>query len=239
MRHQAVMGVVAVACVAVVSAPMIVAHPGGHHRSQQSQPHNGRLTGVDYSDDASEAMVYAAVYAGSAFGMDAGALVQPSGPPPSDGEQGPYSPFVPINPPSVGPARGSLQKIGAPQQAPPEAPPPADPPQEAHAASSGLIQAIVEPEPPPPEPVVLPPEPTITPDPPPPPVVIETPTPVVDVPPPAPPPPPAPVVQALAAPPPPTAVPEPGVWAMLLLGLGFVGAALRRGRRMAGRPANC
>ena len=35
MRHNAVMGVVAVACAAVVSAPLLVGHNGGHHRGEK------------------------------------------------------------------------------------------------------------------------------------------------------------------------------------------------------------
>jgi hypothetical protein len=216
---------------------MIVAHPS-HNRSQQSRPHNGRLTGIDYTQDAIEAKIYVAMVARSAFGLDSGALATPSAPPPAS-EPEPYSPFVPINPPSSGPGRGGLQRINAPE-APAETPPAAAP-QSARASSTGLIPAVETPVTPPvPEPVVLPPAPTIVPDPPAPeplapePVVVVTQVVVVDTQArPSPPPPPAPVVAAqLAAAP--TAVPEPGVWLMLVLGVGFVGAALRRRRRVVG-----
>lgn len=237
MRHQAVMGVVAVACVAVVSAPMIVARGGGHHRGGRPAERHQYLAGVDFTQDPAVAAAEAAVGRLMLARLDSGALLLPKAPPePSD--DGVYSPFIGLVPPGFGLGGGGLQQPTAPQQASPQEPP-WTPMQDAHARSRGLMAAVgaETPEPPPelPPPPVLPPEPTVVPDPPVPPVIVVVETPPVEPPPPGPPPEirPVPVVLTQNATPPVTvaAVPEPGTWAMLVLGFGALGAAIRRRRR--------
>lgn len=233
MRHQAVMGVVAVACVAVVSAPMLGARGGVHHRGGRPADRHQYLAGVDFTADPMVAETATAAAALSRAFTDSGALIFPKGPPAAS-DDGVYSPFIGLNPPSLGPLRTALRQLTSFDRAPPEAPLPAPPAPPAQ--TRGLVQAIGEetPVPPPPEPPVTPP------DDPPPPVIVVTPvtpvTPIETVTPPAPPapqdqPPPAPVV--LVQTPtvaPPAAIPEPGTWAMLLLGFAAVGAAIRRRR---------
>ena len=226
------MGVVAVACVAVVSAPMLAARGGVHHRGGRPAERHLYLAGVDFTADP-VAFEEAATAALSKAFTESGALVFPKGPP-TTSDDGTFSPFIGINPPSFGlMGGGALQRLASLEQGPPPQPPMpgVSPP----AQSRGLIQAIGEetaqPPVPPPEP------PAVVPDPPTPVVVVITPAtlePPVQ-PPPAPPPrdppPSAPVViaQALAAAPP-AAIPEPGTWAMLVLGFSAIGAAIRRRR---------
>jgi len=228
------MGVVAVACVAVVSAPMLTARGGAHHRGGRPAERHLYMAGVDFTADPAALDEVVAAALSGAF-ADPGALVLPKGPP-TTSDDGIYSPFVAINPPSLGPMRGLLRRLASLEQGPPaEAPMPA---LATEPQSRGLIQAVGAETPPVPA-TPPPPEPPVVPDDPPPPVIIVTPvTPVVEtvtprppVPPPADPPPPAPVVvvQALAVPP--AAIPEPGTWAMLLLGFGAIGASIRARRR--------
>lgn len=227
------MGVVAVACVAVVSAPMLAARGGVHHRGGRPAERHQYLSGVDFSQDP---VVTEAGGGGLMMlaRLDTGALAIPKGPPASS-DDGVFSPFIGIVPPSVGPARGGLKQLTELPQGPNEAP--LAPPQTPHAESRGLIPAVASPETPPdlPPPPILPPDPIVIPDPPPPPVVVVVVTPPVEPPGPPPPetrPPPVVVTQALAVPAAViAAVPEPGTWAMLVLGFGAIGAALRRRRR--------
>ena len=230
------MGVVAVACVAVVSAPMIAARGGGHHRGGRPAERHQYLAGVDFTQDAAIATADAVVGRLMLARLE-GALITPKDPPGAS-DEGAFSPFIAMVPPGFGVGRGGLQQPTGPQHAPtPEAP--FAPVQSAHATSSGLVAAVSPetPETPPelPPPPVLPPEPTVVPDPPAPPVIVVVETPRVEPPTPPTPPPearPAPVVltqsvPALAA----VAVPEPGTWVMLVLGFGAIGAAVRRRRR--------
>ena len=237
MRHQAVMGVVAVACVAVVSAPMLGARSGVHHRGGPRAERHQYLSGIDFTQDPAVAEIAAGGMMMMAR-LQTGALAKPEAPPKSS-EDSDFSPFVGIVPPALGGGPGGLQQPNGPQAT--EETPSTPPSQPMH--YSGFVQAIGEPTPPevtPPEvtpPPVLPPEPTIVPDPPPPPVVavlLVEPPPAL---PPAPPPPPesrpAPLVvtPTLLAPAAQAVVPEPATWLMLVLGFGAIGSALRRHRR--------
>lgn len=228
------MGVVAVACVAVVSAPMLGARGGVHHRGGRPAERHQYLSGIDFSQDATVAEAMGSAGIIMLAHLDTGALAGPKAPPESS-DEGSFSPFIAIVPPSFGPGRG-LQQPTAPQQTPPETPPIR--PLEAHAASAGLTPAVAEETPPDVPPPVLPPEPVVVPEPPVPPV---PPIVVVETPPPAPPGPPPPpenrpqpvvVTQTLTAPIVAAVVPEPATWAMLVLGFGAIGAAIRRRRRM-------
>lgn len=240
MRHQAVMGVVAVACVAVVSAPMIAARGGGHHRGGRPAERHQYLAGVDFSQDPAVAGPGAVVGRLMLARLDSGGLLTPKGPPEAS-DEGDFSPFIAMIPPGLGFGRGGLQQPTGPQsQSTHDAPLAAV--RDAHAQSMGLTPAVVAqtPEPPPDvPPPVLPPEPTIVPDPPTPPVIVVVEVPPVIQPPPAPPPEtrPTPLIQSVAAPSvvgAVAAIPEPETWAMLLLGFGAIGAAIRRRR---GQPA--
>jgi hypothetical protein len=228
MRHQAVMGVVAVACVAVVSAPMLGARGGVHHRGGRPAERHQYLAGVDFTADPVAAAAAAAL--ARPF-VDTGALMLPDAPPTTPDDGG-YSPFIGITPPSFGPLRAALRQPPSLDRAPPEAPPgPTAPP----AQTRGLIQAIGEETPETPDPPVPPPEPPVTTPDDPPPVIVVTPvtpvTPVETVTPPPQEPPPAPVLLVQAPPvATPTAIPEPQTWVMLLLGFAAVGATIRRRR---------
>lgn len=232
------MGVVAVACVAVVSAPMIAARGGGHHRGGRPAERHQYLAGVDFTQDPAVAAAEAAVGRLMLASLDSGALLSPKGPP-EDSDDGGFSPFIAMIPPRLGFGGGGLQQPTGPQHAPTHETPLAAV-RDAHAQSAGLTPAIAAetPETPPDvPPPVLPPEPTVVPDPPPPPVIVVVETPPVEPPspPPAPPPEtrPAPVVltQNLIPPAAVAAIPEPGTWAMLVVGFGAIGAAIRRRRR--------
>jgi len=235
------MGVVAVACVAVVSAPMIAARGGGHHRGGRPADRHQYLAGVDFTQD--QAIETAGVVGRLMLArLDSGPLLTPK-PPPKDSEESDFSPFIAIVPPGLGFGRGGLQQPTGPQQTPPQDAP-ATRVQDAHGQSAGLAPATVveTPETPPDvPPTVLPPEPTVVPDPPAqPPVVVVVETPPVVQPPPTPLPEtrPAPVVLTQSVPVAAVvaAIPEPGTWAMLVLGFGAIGAAIRA-RRRRGRPA--
>jgi hypothetical protein len=215
---------------------MLAGRGGVHHRGGRSAERHQYLAGVDFTADPAAFEEVAAAALSRAF-VESAALVFPKDPP-TTSDDGIYSPFIGINPPSLGPMGGFARQIAALEQGPPEAP---APPPSAPVQSRGLIQAVGEDKPEPPEPPPEPPPaPPVVPDDPPPPVVVvivdTPPPPPPPVPPPADPPRPAPVVivQTLAATPP-AAIPEPGTWAMLLLGFGAIGAALRARRR--DRPA--
>ena len=166
--------------------------------------------------------------------LETGGLVKPKGPPaPSDDLV--FSPFIGMSPPSLL-GRGGLKQLTETPQTPTlEAP--FSP---ARGQPKGLIPAAAAEVPPDQPPPILPPEPTVIPDPPAPPIIVVVVTPTIESPPPGPSPPetrPAPAVAVaqnltvtgLAAPL--AAVPEPGTWAMLVLGFGAIGAAVRRRRR--------
>jgi hypothetical protein len=231
MRHNAVMGVVAVACAAVVSAPLLVGHTGGHHRGEKFAKRHQNMSGV-FAEDAEASDGAPPVVALILADLKPGDLTAPSGPADEEESDG-FSPFIGILPPLLGAGNASgLQQAPSP----PDTPDLPHLPQPMKLAFSGLGGGTVEEPVVTPDPPVTPEKPPVVPDPPVPP---ETPPPVVVVevvtpPPPRPPQPDPPVVpqivtQSLAAPP--AAVPEPGAWAMMILGLGAIGAAARRRRR--------
>jgi len=239
MRHQAVMGVVAVACVAVVSAPMLGARSGVHHRGGPRAERHQYLSGIDFTQDPAVAEAAAGGVMMMAR-LETGALAKPEGPPKSS-EDSDFSPFIGITPPALGGGPGGLQQPAGPQASQETPSTPTSQPMR----YSSLVQAIGEVTPPEVPPPVLPPEPTVVPDPPPPPEIVVVVAPQQQQPPPALPPPEGP-----PAPPPPeerlapllvtpglvtptlfAVVPEPATWLMLVLGFGAIGSALRRHRR--------
>ena len=213
---------------------MLGARGGVHHRGGRPAERHQYLSGVDFTADPVTTEAAAAVALSRAF-ADSGPLIFPKGPP-TTSDDGVYSPFIGINPPSLSPLRTALRQLASLDRATPEAPMPGAA-AAAPAQTRGLVPAIGEETPDPPVP---PPEPPVTTpdDPPPPPVIVVTPvTPVEPVTPPPPPPephdPPPPAPTFIAQTPvvtPPAAIPEPQTWAMLLLGFGVVGAAIRRRR---------
>jgi hypothetical protein len=218
---------------------MITARGGGHHRGGRPAERHLYLAGVDFSQDPAVAGPGAVVGRLMLARLESGGLLTPKGPP-GDSDDGGFSPFIAMIPPGLGFGRGGLQQPTGPQTQSAQDTPLAA----ARAQATGLTPAVAAetPETPPDvPPPVLPPEPTIVPDPPAPPVIVVVEIPPVVQPPPAPPPPetrPTPLIQSVAAPAVVAAVaaiPEPGTWAMLLLGFGAVGAAIRNRRR--GQPA--
>jgi hypothetical protein len=235
MRHNAVMGVVAVACAAVVSAPLLVGHNGGHHRGEKYAKRHQNLAGV-FAGDGDEAAP--PIIALALADLKTGDLAVPTGPAEEE-EDNDFSPFIGLLPPLMG--AGYAAGL---QQAPPSPPQTPDPPhwpQPMRLAMSGLgggaAAPVVPPvTPDPTDPPVTQDPPPVIPDPPlpppvPPVVVVEV---VTTPPPPGPPQPDPPVVprivtQNLVTPP--AAVPEPSAWVMMILGLGAIGAVARRRRR--------
>jgi len=235
MRHNAVMGVVAVACAAVVSAPLLVGHNGGHHRGEKYAKRHQNLAGV-FAGDGDEGAP--PIIALALADLKTGDLAVPTGPAEEE-EDNDFSPFIGLLPPLMG--AGYAAGL---QQAPPSPPQTPDPPhwpQPMRLAMSGLgggaAAPVVPPvTPDPTDPPVTQDPPPVIPDPPlpppvPPVVVVEV---VTTPPPPGPPQPDPPVVprivtQNLVTPP--AAVPEPSAWVMMILGLGAIGAVARRRRR--------
>ena len=257
MRHNAVMGVIAIAsCVAVVSSTMVGPMTRLRHHTSKMYSHNRRiLTGVVtgyIGGDSEVATVVAPLSSPRAQLLladfaekadDTSGEPSPSSPPP-----GPSFEFSPGSGTGGSGPGGAAPGVSSP--ATPAATPPIPPPSPflpgTPAAPSLVTGGLVtppapvttpSPPPPPPPPPVTPVEPPVTPDPPP--VVIPVVEPIVVSPPPSPitepsPPPPAPPV---SPPPPPVitpvrAVPEPATWISMLAGFALAGGALRR-RRLA------
>jgi len=236
MRHNAVMGVVAVACAAVVSAPLLVGHNGGHHRGEKYAKRHQNLAGV-FAGDGDEGAP--PIIALALADLKTGDLAVPTGPAEEE-EDNDFSPFIGLLPPLMG--AGYAAGLQQAPSSPPQTPDPPHWPQPMRLAMSGLggggASAPVVPPvtPDPTDPPVTQDPPPVIPDPPlpppvPPVVVVE----VVTTPPPQGPPQPDPpvvpriVTQNLVTPP--AAVPEPSAWVMMILGLGAIGAVARRRRR--------
>jgi hypothetical protein len=230
------MGVVAVACVAVMNGqalgPMGRLH---HHKSDRAVPHNRRVAGMDFVDEETLSGTPGLTFSNAQLGL-AGLLKFPKFAADASDDGG--------DPPAAGPNIGfgrpvsGAGVIARPQAAPtpppgkpPQDPPPPEPPQRPGAPPlAQWVDAAVTPD----NPV-----PPVTPDPPAPPVspvIVVTPV-VVITPPVSPPPPDLPLpelqVTRLAAAPPPAPIPEPATWMMMVLGFSAVAAALRRRRRGA------
>jgi hypothetical protein len=233
MRLNAIMAVVTVSCVvAVVAGPRIgPLNIHGHHGSRGGAASNNhwREIGMEYLSDEGGAPVVLSLT--SALGGAGRRLLtnysqQDDGAGPGD----PINPLGGMGRAFTGQSRFALANSATPPAksaaAPPAPPAPLSPPS-SPPANSGGIQSFVAPTDPPKPPPPGPPDPP-PPDPQGPPVIeppSNPPTPVVVVTQVTPPPP------ALRPPPAaPLALPEPTTWALMMLGLGAVGAALRRRR---------
>lgn len=238
MRHSAIMGVIAVACVvAVVDSAML--GPAGrlHHGLGKPGANHQRVLGMSFIDDnwADPPPVLLLAQ----LGLASGALARL---PKLASDTTADEPFAPPAPPTAfgAPAFGreaiAPPRAAAAPPAPPSPPaPPATPPEPPPKASPLTPISLLSPSKPEPPPPVVPDPPVTPPVTPTPPVVPEPPVivPVVFPPPPVSPPPPTlstpvPIVKA------PLPVPEPETWALMLLGCGAVASALRRRRRRAG-----
>lgn len=241
MRHNAVMGVVAVACAAVVSAPLLVGHNGGHHRGEKYAKRHQNLAGV-FAGDGEAADGAPPIVALVLADLKPGDLAAPTGPVDEDESDG-FSPFIGILPPLLGAGyAGGLQQAPSPPKTPdlPHLPQPMNLAFNGVGGGGGASAPVVPPVTPDPpltqDPPPVIPDPPVPPEPPPV-VVIEVATPP---PPPPPPPPPQPdppvalrITQSVVVAP--AAIPEPATWAMMILGLGAIGAAARRRQRDAGQ----
>jgi hypothetical protein len=254
------MGVVATACVAVVSAPVLGSMSRSHRHAERSFDHGRRLTsmnlfeaGVPWNNESIQ-VIESNLGTGPLVKLANYKVTGDKGDSPSIG-----------GPSLLGSLAGGLALTGPASAAEPAAkqqlldastpaPPLLEAPRQPLAQPAALIAASFSPQgapppvSPPPPPVLpgdggtTPPDPTppdpTPPDPTPPdtpPVVIppiDTPTPTD----------PEPLLTPIGGqdpPPPPltaSAAPEPTTWAMMLVGLGFIGAALRR-RAKAGLGA--
>ena len=236
MRHNAVMGVVAVACVAVINGqalgPMGRLH---HHKGERTVAHNQHVAGMGFLDDEVLSETPDLTFSNAQLGL-AGLLTFPkfTADAPDDGpEAPPLGANIGFGRPVSGlGAVARSQAASAPphdkprqDKAPQDPPPPEPPPKPASPPAAPWVEAALTPDKPVPPPV--PPVVVI------PPIVVVPP--IIVVPPPVSPPPPAPVLPvirlAAAAPAP---IPEPATWMMMLLGFSATAAALRRRRRSAG-----
>jgi hypothetical protein len=234
MRHNAVMGVVAVACVAVMNGQALGPMGRLHlHKGDRAGARNQHVAGMGFFDEEAPSGAPGLTFSNAQLGLARlltfpkfTADAAPDAPTPAPANMGfgrPASGVGPVSTPQAAPTPSPDK--------PPAGPPPPDPPRGAASPPAAQwLDAAVTPDKPVPPPV--------TPDPPP--VVVVTPvvviTPPVSPPPPDLPPPLSPVIRLAAAPPaPPAPIPEPATWMMMVLGFGAVAAALRRRRRGAGR----
>jgi hypothetical protein len=229
------MGVVAVACVAVMNGqalgPMGRLH---HHKGDRAAARNQHVAGMGFLDEevpsdapdltfSSAQLALAKFLTLPKFAADA----------PDDGPDTPPAANTGFGRPvsGLGAIAHSQPAPAPPQDKAPQDPPPPEPPRTpASTPAAPWVEASLTPDNP--VPPVTPPDP--------PPVVVITPivvvTPPVSPPPPDLPPPTLPVTRlAAAAPAAPAPIPEPATWMMLVLGFGAAGAALRRRRHGAGQ----
>ena len=250
MRHNALMGVIAIAsCGGVLTSTMLspvarIRHHGGDRSFSRSHSQSlAAAVAADYVGQDSEEALAVIPLSSPKVQLLLASFHEDSGSPP-DGS----SPFAPPSGPGLGGSfplngRGSSRSAdpAAPPGAPPVAPPAPDTPAPdtpapdtppalpvlTPAGGAFLPITLVTPPPPPPP---GPPPPDQPPPPPPspgPPVIliVEGPGPL-----PGPLPPPPPTIEGRAVPPTVTAVPEPASWLTLLMGFTAVAAALRRRR---------
>nr|MEA2799425.1 hypothetical protein [Phenylobacterium sp.] len=223
------MGVVAVACVAVMNGqalgPMGRLH---HHKSERTSAHSRHTAVMDFVDAEALPDTPDLTFSNARLGL-AGLLTFPkfTADAPDDGPNAPALANIGFGRPvsGVGAIASPQATPSPPQDKPPQDPPPPDPPSRlASPSGAQWLDAGLTPD----NPV-----PPVPPDPPVPPVIVVTP--VVVITPPVSPPPelPRPVlpVTRLAAAPPPAPIPEPATWTMMVLGFSAVAAALRRRRR--------
>jgi hypothetical protein len=234
------MGVVAVACVAVMNGqalgPMGRLH---HHKEDRASARNQHVAGMGFFDEEAPSGAPGLTFSNAQLGL-ARLLRFPkfAADEPDDGPDAPAPANIGFGRPASGVGVVSRQQAAStpspnkPQaDQPPQDQPPQDPPgRAASPLAPPWVDAALTPDKPAPPPV--------TPDPPP--VVVVTPvvviTPPVLPPPPDRPPPVSPAIRLAAAPPaPPAPVPEPATWMMMVLGFGAVAAALRRRRLGAGQ----
>lgn len=262
MRHNAAMGVIAIAsCAAVVSSTLIGPMTRLRHHSERFYSHNRRLlTGVAsgyIGGDSEVATMVASPLSSPRAQLLLADFAEKADDTP---DAGPPAESPPPNPFPFGPSRAAPASPPTPPApaASPGAPPvlpvaflaPPAPPVPLAGALLALAPPVTKPNPPqPPPPVtpVPPPDPVVTPEPPPvvvqvdPPVVTPPPQPTEPSPPLSPPPPPPPPDGPPRPPPvtPATTVPEPAAWVSMLAGFALAGGALRRRRlatRLSARP---
>lgn len=260
MRHNGVMGIVAVAsCAAVITSTMVGPVARLRHGGDRIfGGHNKRIAqevGAGFIGGEAESVESFAVLGSAQAQLLLADMVEKADAPtnPSDDSFAPppgapfhFTPFS-AGGPSGGPAGSGAAPAAAPPP-PPSPPSPSPPPSPFSTAAAPAIGGFVASPPPPTppsnNPTPSPPAPTPpTPNPP----TLDNPTPPIPTPPdPTPPvtpppivaplvqvsPPPAPFQRAADVPTPPAAaIPEPATWMMMILGFGGVGAALRQRRR--------
>ena len=236
MRHNAVMGVVAVACVAVMNGQALGPMGRLHlHKGDRAGARNQHVAGMGFFDEEAPSGAPDLTFSTAQLGL-AGLLTLPKfvADAADDGPDAPAAANVGFGRPASGAGAIARPQAAPPptaaQDKPPQDPPPPDPPPRAASSpAASWVDAALTPD----KPV-----PPVTPDPPP--VVVVTPvvviTPPVSPPPPDLPPPVLPLTRLAAAPPAlPAPIPEPATWMMMVLGFGAVAAALRRRRRGAGQ----
>jgi homeobox protein ESX1 len=234
------MGVVAVACVAVIAAPML--GPMGqlhHHKMDRAFAHNRRVTGMDFVDEQGPSGAPDLTFSHAQLQL-ARFLTLPrfEADMPDDGPDAPAAANMGFgrSVSGLGAIARSPAAPAPPPGKPPQDPPPPPPPEPPGRATSPTPAQWVVPAVTPPPVTPDPPVPPVSPIPP---VIVVTPvvvtTPPISPPPPDLPQPVLPVTRLAAAPPAP--IPEPATWTTMVLGLSAAAAALRRRRRREQAPA--